>query len=175
MVLIVFVVMIACLAVSLAAIYRRLMTGRASLPVTAEWIEQLSVDRFQPRKRLLADDDLKQCRERADYTPQMAAEFRRERCRIFRGYLRCLHSDFQRVIMALRIVMVQSRYDRPDLAAALVRSRRQFALGLMLVHCRLALYQFGLSGVDAADLLKVFDTARMELRSMVPAHMGAAA
>lgn len=175
MVLILLAAMIACLAVSLTVIYRRIVTGGASLPVTAQWIEELSVDRFQPMKRLLAADDLDQCRSRPDYTPELFAKFRRERCRIFRGYLRCLQADFQRVSMALRIVMVQSRYDRPDLAAALMRSQRQFALGLMLVHCRLALYQWGLAGVDVADLLKVFDTARMELRSLVPAQMGAAA
>lgn len=175
MVLIVLAAIIACLALSLTAIYLRIFSKGTSLPVTAEWIAELSVDRFQPMKRLLAADDFDQCRLRPDYTPKLAADFRRERCRIFRGYLRCLQADFQRVSMALRIVMVQSRYDRPDLAAALVRSQRQFALGLMLVHCRLALYQFGLAGVDVADLLKVFDTARMELRSLVPSQMGAAA
>jgi hypothetical protein len=175
MVLVILIAMIACLALALTAIYRRILSGGARLPVTAEWIDELSVDRYQPMKRLLAEDDLKQCRSRADYTPELAAEFRRERCRIFRGYLRCLQTDFQRVSMALRIVMVQSRYDRPDLASALVRSQRHFAFGLALVHCRLVLYQFGLAGVDVADLLKVFDTARLELRSLVPAQMGAAA
>jgi len=172
--LVVAATVLVCLALGGAWMYRRLSSGTV-LPVTAEWIDELSVDRYRPMTRLLEGDDLRFLRSQPDYTPAMAAKFRRERCRVFRGYLTCLHSDFQRVSMALKIVMVQSRYDRPDLAAVLVHSQRAFAVGMVLVHCRLVLYRFGLATVDVADLLKVFDGARLELRSLVPAQMGAAA
>ena len=158
-----------------AYLYRRLFAGGATLPVTAEWIDELSVDRYQPMARLLGEEDLRFLRSRPDFTPPMAASFRRERVRIFLGYLRCLNLDFQRVTMALKIVMVQSRYDRPDLAVVLVRSQRAFAFGMVLAYCRLTLYRFGLATVDIGDLLKVFDSARLELRSLVPAPMGMAA
>lgn len=165
----------ACLAAALFVIYRRLAGAGASLPVTAEWINELSVDRYQPMRHLLDNEDLGFPGSRPGFRPHMAAGLRRERCRLFRTYLRCLHSDFQRISMALKIVMVQSRYDRPDLAAVLVRTQRAFIFGMILVHCRLAFYRFGLASVDVADLLKVFDNARLELRSLIPAQVGIAA
>ena len=117
---------LAGLAVAMFAIYCRLFRVRARLPLTAQWIDELSVER----------------------------------------------SDFQRISLALKIVMVQSRYDRPDLAAALVRSRWAFVWCMVWVYCRLTLYRFGLASVEVAALLKVFDRARLELRSLVPAQAG---
>ena len=165
---------VAILAAAVALVYRRL-SAPTSLPVTAEWIDELSVERYQPMKRLLSGDDLQFLRQQSDFTAQKAAEFRRERCRIFQSYLRCLHSDFQRVSMALKIIMVQSRYDRPDLAQLLIRSQRAFVLELMLVHGRMLLYRWGLASVEVGGLLKLFDTARLELRSLVPAPYGMSA
>ena len=168
-------VVIASLVAVVAFLYHRLCFRAASLPVTAEWIDELSVDRYQPMMRLLENEDIRYLRSRPGFTPAMATQFRRERCRIFRSYLHCLVVDFQRVSMALKVVMVQSRYDRPDLAAVLVRSQRAFALGVVEVHCRLFLYRAGLASVDPAGLLKLFDGARLELRSLVPAPIGLAA
>jgi len=157
-----------------AFLYHRLSSGTI-LPVTAEWIDELSVDRYRPMMRLLEDDDLRFLQLQPGVTAEHVANFRRQRSRVFRDYLGCLTSDFQRVHMALKIVMVQSRFDRPDLARVLVQSQRAFAVGMVLVHCRLLLYHFGLATVDVADLLKVFDGARLELRALVPAQMGMAA
>jgi hypothetical protein len=166
---------VALLIVAAVAIVYRRFTAPATLPVTAAWIDELSVDRYQPMRRLLARDDLGYLRSRPGFTARTAADFRRERCRIFQSYLECLHSDFQRVCMALKIVMVQSRYDRPDLAALLIHSQRAFVFGLMMVHGRMLLYRWGLGSVEVSGLLKLFDTARIELRSLVPAQMGMAA
>ena len=158
----------------IAILYRR-FTAPATLPVTAAWIDELSVDRYQPMKRLLGSEDLHYLRSHPEFNSKMAADFRRQRCRIFESYLDCLHSDFQRVGMALKIVMVQSRYDRPDLASLLLRSQRAFVFGLMMVYGRVLLYRWGLGSVEVGGLLKLFDAARIELRSLVPAQMGMAA
>lgn len=166
------VVLLILAAVAIA--YRR-FSAPATLPVTAAWIDELSVDRYQPMRRLLAGEDLGYLRSRPGFTVRMAADFRRQRCRIFQSYLECLQSDFQRVCMALKIVMVQSRHDRPDLAALLIHSQRAFVFGLMMVHGRMLLYRVGLGTVEVSELLKLFDTARLELRSLVPAQMGMAA
>jgi len=172
MALILTVIGIVCLILALRWLYRRASSG-PSLPVTAEWIDELSVERYQPMMRLLEGDDLRFLQLQSGFTAGMEQDFRRERSRIFRSYLQCLHLDFQRVSMALKVVMVQSRYDRPDLAAALVRSQRAFAFGMLMVHGRLLLYRWGLGTVEVGALLRVFDSARLELRSLVP--VGAAA
>ena len=169
------VLILACLAAATTVIYLRLRSTATVLPVTAEWIDELSVDRYRPMMRLLERDDVDFLRSQPGFTAGMASRMRSERCRIFRSYLGCLHSDFQRVSMALKIVMVQSRYDRPDLAAILVRSQRAFIFSMMLVYGRVLLYRLGLGTVEVAELLRLFDSARLELRSLVPAQMGAAA
>jgi hypothetical protein len=160
-----------CGAVLLAVVLlvRKVGSTGGSLPVTAEWIDELSVERYRPMMRLLDGGDLEFLRSQPGFTPGMALKLRIQRCQIFRGYLRCLNTDFKRVCTALKVLMLQSRHDRPDLAAALVRNQVTFASGMMAVQFRLALYRWGLCGVDATSLVKIFDLMRLELRRLVPA------
>jgi len=153
----------------LVMLLRQLATPGAVLPATAEWIDELSVERYRPMLRLLNGEDLVFMRSEPGYTPKIAAQLRRQRCQIFRGYLRSLTSDFNRVCMAIKVLMIQSQHDRPDLAAVLLRNQTMFAAGVLLVRFRLILYQWGVAGVGVADLVKIFDTMRLELRSLVPA------
>jgi hypothetical protein len=121
--------------------------------------------------RLLDSGDLQFLRSQPGFTPQMASKLRVQRCQIFRGYLRCLNGDFQRVCAAIKILMLQSRQDRPDIAGLLVQQQMSFACGMTLVYCRLFLYRWGLCGVDVTGLVKNFDLMRLELRSLVPATL----
>jgi hypothetical protein len=132
-------------------------------------LEELSVDRYRPMLRLLSDEDLQYLRVQPGFTPEMASQLRRQRCTIFRGYLKCLVTDFGCVCGALKMLMLQSRYDRPDLASTLVRTQVQFAVSLAAVRVRLALFEWGLCAVDGSNLLSLFDAMRLELRTLVPA------
>jgi hypothetical protein len=120
---------------------------------------------------LLDGGDLEFLRSQPGFTPRMATKLRVQRCQIFSGYLRCLNGDFQRVCAAIKILMLQSRQDRPDLAGLLVQQQVRFACGMGLVYARLFLYRYGLSGVDVTSLVKNFDQMRLELRSLVPATL----
>lgn len=137
--------------------------------MSMEALAELSVDRYRPMLRLLSDDDLRFLRVQPGFTPDMASQLRRQRCKIFRGYLKCLDRDFRCVCGALKLLILESRYDRPDLASALVRAQVLFTGGRVAVQFRLALYQMGLCDVDAASLLRLFDSMRVELRTLVPA------
>jgi hypothetical protein len=119
--------------------------------------------------------DLEFLRSQPGFTPENLRRIRRQRCKIFRGYLRCLQNDFGSVCAAIDLVMLQSEEDRLQLAAALLRHRLMFAAGMAAVHCRLALYRWGVSGVDVAGLVKRFDRMRSELRTLVPAAVSARA
>jgi len=146
-----------------------------NLPVTAEWIDELSIERYRPMMRLLDGGDLEFLRSQPGFTSSMAGKLRAQRCQIFRGYLRCLSNDFGRVCSAIKLVMLQSKHDRPDLATALLRNQMMFATGIVVVQCRLFLYRWGLCGVDVTSIVKIFDMMRIELRTLVPASamMGA--
>jgi hypothetical protein len=159
------------LAVALFLLVRKLTFNGSSLPLTAEWIDELSIERYRPMMRLLDGADLEFLRSQPGFTPRMATKLRIQRCQIFRGYLRCLNGDFQRVCAAIKILMLQSRQDRPDLAGLLVQQQMRFACEMGLVYFRLVLYRWGVCGVDVTSLVKNFDLMRLELRSLVPATL----
>lgn len=163
-----------CLAAGLTLVLgifwtlRKVLSQQTALPVTAEWIDELSIERYRPMMRLLDGGDLAFLRTQPGFSPKMASRLRQQRCQIFRGYLRCLSGDFARVCAALKLVMLHSQHDRPDLAAVLIRHQVMFALGMVLVQFRLVLYSYGICGVDVSDLVNIFDVLRIELRSLVP-------
>src|ERR1700732_3461317 len=80
----------------------------SSLPVTAEWIEQLSVEHYRPMLHLLDGEDIELLRSQPGFTPAMAVKLRIQQCRVFRGYLRSLTLDFGRAGTALTLVRSRS-------------------------------------------------------------------
>lgn len=159
----------------LVLLVRRVLTPGGRLPVTAEWIDELSIERYRPMMRLLEGRDLEFLRTQPGFNSQMVAKLRLQRCQIFQGYLRCLTSDFGRVCAAIKLLLLQSRRDRPELAGALLRHQIQFAGGILTVQVRLFLYRWGFCGVDVTSLVRTFDVLRLELRTLVPSALGAAA
>lgn len=169
------VVTFLALAVALFLLVRKMASNGSSLPLTAEWIDELSIERYRPMMRLLDGGDLEFLRSQPGFTPRMATRLRAQRCQIFRGYLRCLNGDFQRVCAAIKILMLQSREDRPDLAGLLLQHQVMFACGMGMVYFRLFLYRWGLVGVDVTSLVRNFDLMRAELRRLVPATLSVGA
>lgn len=143
----------------------------ATMPATIDWIDELSTERYRPMMRLLDSEDLDFLRSQPGCTPKLLDCVRRQRVQVFRGYLRQLDTDFGRTCAALKLLMVQASCDRPDLASTLVRSQVAFAAGLLAVQVRLTFYSWGVGTPNVADLLKVFDRMRIELRTLVPAAM----
>ena len=165
----IFMIILIALILGVGALVRMLSSTDRSLPVTAEWIDDLSTDRYRPMMRLLDSGDIEFLRSQPGYAPKMESKMRAQRCQIYRGYLRCLNIDFQRVCTALKLVLVQSEQDRPDLSSVLLHNQILFATGLLAVHFRLILYRWGICTVDADDLVRIFDGMAFELRHRVPA------
>jgi hypothetical protein len=157
--------------VSLIRLLRAMSDAGRNLPVTADWIDDLSIERYRPMMRLLDSAELESLRSQPGFTSQAAAKLRAQRCRMFRGYLKSLTTDFGRVCGAIKILMVQSRHDRSELALALVRQQFLFAAGVIAAQFRLVLYRFGLCGVDVTALVRNFDSMRIELRTLVPSAL----
>jgi hypothetical protein len=150
-------------------IFRRVARSSHGQPLTAQWIEELSIDRYRPMMRLLEPDDLDFLRGQPGFTGGMANRLRAQRCQLFRSYLHNLDQDFQQVAMALRLILLHSSQDRPDLAAALVRQEARFALRMAALRFRLLLFRWNLCRVDAAGVVKIFDSMRLQLQALVPA------
>jgi hypothetical protein len=139
----IFIILASALFIGLLLVLLKLTCHFASpqhLPVTAEWIDELSIDRYRPMMRLLDGEDFKFLQTQPGFTPKMATKLRIQRCQILRRYLNDLDEDFKRICIALKVVMVQAKQDRPDLASALVQSQMTFAYGMMMVQVRLVCY-----------------------------------
>lgn len=158
----------------LTYLVRRVASG-ANLPVTLQWIEDLSLDQYRPMLRMLEGDDIHFLRSQPGFTPGMETKLRAQRTQIFRGYLRSLETDFARICSAIKMIMLHSQHDRPDLATAFIRQQITFACEMFSARLRLLLYSCGLCGVDATRLVKIFDSVRLELRTLVPASAATAA
>jgi len=148
---------------------RRLGGDRQTLPVTTDWLNELSIERYRPMLRILESDDFQYLRRQKGYTPAMGRRLRNERADAFVGYLQMLQADFKRVAAALELMVAQSSHDRPELASALVHRRVTVACGMLEVRVRIALFRVGFHGVDAAALIRMFDGLHCELREVMPA------
>ncbi len=161
------------LLTALALVIRSVAFAHSTLPVTAEWIANLSGERYRPMLRLLDGSDLEFLRLQPGVDRQMAAKLRRERCEVFQGYLRCLQADFGRATVALKVLMVHSREDRPDLAAALFHQQLAFGCGMVSARARLFLYSWGIGSVDVTGPVRVFEAVRTELCNALPVGLAA--
>ncbi len=166
-----------CLAVGavLVFLFRRLIAGPKSLPVSVDWINDLSIARYRPMERLLNEEDFRFLASQPGCDKKMLRNMRAERRKIFRGYLACLSRDFSQVGAALRLMVMYSAQDRPDLAGILYKQQALFAAGMLAVQWRLALHTCGLGTVDVSGLVRAMESMRLELRQMIPAEGAAAA
>jgi hypothetical protein len=144
---------------------------RPALPV--DWTADLSVDRYRPMYRLLDEDDIRFLRSQPGSTPALVKRLRRQRCRVFRSYLRSLERDFQVASEALMLILVQSPSDRRDAICALLATRVKFAVGIFRVRCRLLLYRWNVGRESVATLLSLFEELQLELLALVPTPDGA--
>ena len=163
------------LAASVLWAIRKVAPRPEALPLTADWFDEIALDRYRPMLRLLDEDDFSLLRRQQGFTRNMETQMRRQRCQIFRGYLKSLRGDFGRVCLALKLLMLSAGSDRPDLARVLLRSQLEFACGVLVLQARVALFSCGIGTVDVASVLGVFDGLRQELRSLVPVSMAAGA
>jgi hypothetical protein len=154
-------------AVAIIAVYilvrRQIANLRRRLSFPPDWTPELSVDRYRPMFRLLADDDLGFLRSQPGATPALVARLRRQRYQVFLGYLRCLQRDFHQACEALVLVAVQSQTDRQDILRALMVSRVKFSIGFIRVRCRLVLYRWNVGQESVANLVNLFEGLQLEL------------
>ena len=118
---------------------------RETLPVTQEWLAELSPDRYRPMSRLLDNRDIRFLREQQGFRPEMEKRLRTQRVLVFREYLRMLEADFQR------------------LSSGRMRWQAVFAWRLLEVKFQVTLYQYRLAEVDVEPLMSVFEGLREEL------------
>lgn len=160
--MVVVILIAAVVAVALGRAIWRSAFSHNSLPVTAEWIADLAEDSCPRILRLEGGSERR-----------MDGKLRHERCLEFQDYLRRLEEDFGRATLALKVLLLQSREDRPDLAATLFHHQLAFGCRMVSARARLFLYRWGIGSVNAIGLVRVFDAVAARLRAALPAGVAA--
>jgi hypothetical protein len=159
----------------LILLYRNLISSLRVRDVDAARLNRFSVARYRPMARLFAEEDYKFLAAQHGYNPRIARQLRRERRRVFRSYLNCLKRDFGQLEAAIKVCMIMSRVDRPDLAKALLKRRLVFTYALMVTEWRLTLYTLGLGTVDVSRLVGALDGMRIQLGQAALVRQGSLA
>ncbi len=162
-------------AVAFGLLIRRLASPAKAELVSTEWLSRFSVAKYRPMERLFSDADYRFLERQRGFNPGIARRLRRERMRVFRGYLRCLKSDYRKLESMIALYMANSPVDRPDLAWGLVQRRVQFGFAMLAAEWRLRLYGLGLQPSDTRRLVVALDDMRSHLRRQALARQAAAA
>jgi hypothetical protein len=135
-------------------------TGRLGMPTT----EAHSV----PMIRLFDERDIEFLRTMPGYTRQMETEFRRRRCRIFRGYLRSLRAEFLVAETELETLRIEFPEDHRQLALTGMNCRVRFACATIAAYVRLFQYRWDLGGAGLEPVVRRFEDIRGETRRWIP-------
>jgi hypothetical protein len=119
----------------------------------------LSARRYQEMERLL---NVRLSLQQDGSTVQL----RNDRIRIFRCYTHQLFNDFDRISMALKVIMDNSQVDRPDLAGVLMKQQFLFTLRIMAVEFKMIQFRFGWSGVSIETLRDSLRLLSAQLRDL---------
>ncbi len=159
----------------LTLLYRNLVSSLRVHDVDPGRLSRFSVERYRPMARLFAEEDYEFLADQKGYNPRIARQLRRERRRVFRSYLNCLKRDFGQLEAAVKVCMVTSRQDRPDLAKALLKRKLVFTYALMVTEWGLALHSLGLGTVDVSRLVGSLDGMRIQLGQAALVRQGSLA
>ena len=127
-----------------------------------------------PFHRLLDPADLNYLRRRGIGEAEVR-KVRTQRRKLFRHCLRSLAQDFNAIHHALKIVLIQSANDRPDLAVILARQRMGFYRNLFMVEGWLLLHACGLEHMPVVDLVQPLQILRTALSQFTVEAMPAGA
>ena len=128
--------------------------------------------RYAPMQRLLDEGEYRFLAAHPAFGKTRARKIRAERRDIFRAYLRCLGRDYARVCASIRMVMMESGIDRPDLAKALLRNRTIFTAALVGIEFRLALHACGVGTIDVRPMVASLEGMRRTLENLANAGVG---
>jgi hypothetical protein len=94
------------------------------------------------------------------------AQRRKARVKAFRGYVRQLSEDFHQVSKAVKLMMLESSVDRPDMARILMKQRLVFAYAMVSMEFKLIMYEAGVSGIEEQLLTGSLRALQVHLQSL---------
>jgi hypothetical protein len=155
------------LGAAFTALLRRLVSADRLNPLPDEPPDVFSPEWDRSLQRLLGEADERFPRLNPSGSPRTDLESRLLRVRIFRGYMLQLFDQARRIMRALKLIIVTSETDRSDLASAVLKLQILFAVSVISIEIKLALYRIGWSGIDATSMIGSLSAMRAQLQSSV--------
>lgn len=153
------------LAIAFASLFAKLISRDCTTGFPDDSDEIFSPARYRAMDRLLNEADQNFLRSQPGWNTRKERRYRTARIRIFRGYVHQLSDDFNKICKAIKVLIVASEVDRPDLAGLLMKQKFLFAFRMISVELKLSLYGLGWSGVNVCYLMQSLEAMRSQLQS----------
>jgi hypothetical protein len=137
-----------------------------------EWFEDFSSFRYLPMRRLLSVEEEEYWMQSTEGSQYRRDEFRAERRRLFRAYLKLITADFGRLSQGVRLCMVHATEDRSADISRLVSLEWSLRKLLWQAEFTLMFHWLGVKPVDATQLINALQGFEFSLREI---RLGAAA
>jgi hypothetical protein len=121
----------------------------------------VSLERYAVLSRLTSAEDLEFLQQQPGYHPDMARQFKRQRAKIIRLYLRELAADFARLHREARKIAAEAPEEHADVVGQLMRQQVTFLRCLATIEVRLALAPLGIGPIDVSELLATVEQMRL--------------
>ena len=145
----------------------RTLASRQNAEVPMDESLALAPGKYRPMERLLQEEDFRFLSSQPGFSARLGRQFRTERRRVFRAYLRSLSMDFGLVAKACQMLVIHAAEDRGDLAQGIIRQRLLFALGIFAVEGRLLLHAAGVGTVDVHGLVDSLEVMQAQIQVLL--------
>ncbi len=152
-----------------ALIFYFLLRRGRGLADPLQWLDEFSAASYRPMERLLDNRDYAFLASQRGFEPIIARRLRRQRVRIFQGYLLGMIRDFHRLLKIARHIALFASADQSALVKDLWRLRLHFYCSVAAVEAQLALKALGWGAVDARGLLISFEQIHARTERLRPA------
>lgn len=112
--------------------------------ISPEWLESFTPLTYRPMELLLAEEDFNFLLRQPGFESSIGKKLRQDRLKIFRQYLHRLITDFNRLHVYARYLIVHSDVDQSALFRRLLWLRVRFSFTVMRIECSLFLAYFGI-------------------------------
>ena len=127
----------------------------------------------RPMKRLLDPAELQYLRKQG-VREEIVTKLRTQRREIYRLYLRDLVQEFNKVHESLKLLLVSSYSDRPDMARLLMKKKFTFYRNLFLVEGWLTLHACGVDKMPDIDIARSLEIIQLQFLELAPVRVSAA-
>ncbi|MGH9657217.1 MAG: hypothetical protein ACRD96_01670 [Bryobacteraceae bacterium] len=161
------VLAILLVALAFAVVFTALAARDRLSSESLDQLTEFSSEKYKPMEMLLSEREYRFLASQPGFTPEIGNRFRADRRRVFRGYLKCLRQDFNRIYLVTKVLLVYSDVQRPELLRQLLFQRIRFAVALLRVEARLATHRIGLGAADARVLVESLEAMHIQVRELM--------